>query len=164
MARTEQSYDDAVAAEINRRLGTGPKAVAATLGAPGRTVMLSDAELVERWNLRDPAVGPEHLQQLVSEIVAQGQQEQWTPTRLEAETKAAITDALYPFRRPCYTQGRSDVGEQVKEAQRIARLAQQAQGPTQDANLGAMVAPVAPDTLPPVAGAEMPMPESEVMP
>jgi hypothetical protein len=107
MPRQQPSYAERYATEHDRQLQLIGDAFAKRLGPPPGGTRMSDAALVEKFLLRDPAVTPE--------MVEQAKQQGATPDD--------ITNMLHPFRAPTYTEGVVGTEAQIKEANRLAKLA-----------------------------------------
>jgi hypothetical protein len=125
--------------EKQRQLRLYGDALAERLGRPPGAKRMSDAALVERYLMKDPKVTPEMIAQM----------------QAEGATPDDITRAIHPYREATWTVGVVGTEEQLKEAKRIAHLAEKHQ---------AKEAPVDPSMfLSDSLGSLMPQPPSQPM-
>lgn len=115
MPREQPSLPEMFEREKARQLKVLGDAFAARLGRPPGAKQMSDAKLVERYLMKDPKVTPEMLSQ----------------ARTQGATPDDITKMLYPYREETYSIGIVGTDEQIKEATRIARLAEKHQAAQQ---------------------------------
>lgn len=154
MARQQPSFAELYATEHDRMLKMLGDAFAARLGPPPGGKRMSDAALVERFLMRDPKVTPEMVEQ----------------AKQQGATPKDVTQMLHPYREQTYTVGVVGTEAQIKEANRLARLAAKKQAeelpPDPNAFLSGSLGPLMPQQAPaqpmlppgqpPEAGPEMP--------
>lgn len=132
------AFAEAWQAEHDRQLKLYGDALASRMGPPPGGQKMSDSALAEQWNQRDPSVTPDK----VASMQAQG------------TSPEDITRAIYPQRENTYTIGFPDTTGQIKEADRIAKMAQKS-APT--SNPTDLSAPFLAQSLAPLMGGQQPL-------
>lgn len=107
MPREQPVLPELFEKEKNRQLQVLGDAFAERLGRPPGAKRMSDAALVERYLMKDPKVTPEMIEQ----------------AKMQGGTPDDITRMIHPWREPTYTVGVVGTEEQLKEANRLAKLA-----------------------------------------
>lgn len=115
MPREQPSLPEMFEREKARQLKVLGDAFAARLGRPPGAKRMSDARLIEKYLERDPAVTPKMVEQ----------------AKMQGATPDDVTRMLHPYREATYTVGVVGPDEQIKEANRIARLAEKHQAAQQ---------------------------------
>jgi len=138
----------AVSSDLLKQLGDG---VAAEAGPPMSVDVerVGDAARVEAWNTPDPKATDQALWQLAQQKTQEHSQAGMKPEEVVQAVAEDLTHARYPGRVPLYTAGTVGWAEQVREAQRLARVAARRAPPPE---------PPAPPVYPePVEGLAPPM-------
>ncbi|HEX6786965.1 MAG TPA: hypothetical protein VF076_07190 [Acidimicrobiales bacterium] len=123
--RLPQTFADAyatVSEQLKQRLGD---AQAAQMGPPVASDIqpAGDAERVKAWNARNPEATDQAMQQLAAQKYAEHTQAGLPQDQAIKATAEDLTHFRYGQRLPLYTYGQVGYREQIKEAERIARLA-----------------------------------------
>lgn len=143
MAKPVNTRDDAYMHHLAAEMESRAKAAAAELGPPAESMRLSDKDKARYWNHELPAEQAATLLQWAQAVVEGGQQvpppdvghphpERVLEWYAKGAGPEAAAEALWPLRRDLYTRGIPNVKEQVKEAERLAKLAERAARPEQE--------------------------------
>jgi len=118
----------AVGNDLMQRLGDAQAALAGPpIGDP--VAPATDADRVKAWNARDPQATDEAMRQLAQQKYQEHIAAGMTPDVAEKATAEDLTHFRYGQRLKLYTYGQVGYAEQVKEAQRLAKLAARASTP-----------------------------------
>jgi hypothetical protein len=111
-----------VAEELKRRIGD---AQAAQAGPPVSEEIVPNTEQlqVDAWNARNPQATDEAMLALAQQKYQQHIASGMTPDVAQRATAEDLTHFRYDQRLTLYTHGQVDFSDQVKEAQRLAKLA-----------------------------------------
>jgi hypothetical protein len=120
----------------------------------------SDRQKAEAWNTPHPAATDEAMWQLAQQKYAQHRAAGLPEEQAIAATSEDLTHFRYRARQTLYKLGTTSWDEQVKEARRLARLADK-QGEEQAAPRAQSPAP---ETIEPPGPGEMPEPTTGAMP